>query len=80
MIDVLSNPTYYLKGIIGASVPRGEVAGTITFADSQNGLLGRITVGPVEGATHPLLKRTDALSGVVIRQTPGFSPAASLEV
>ncbi|KAL4458310.1 hypothetical protein ABPG75_013175 [Micractinium tetrahymenae] len=76
-------PTYYLRGLLYTSAPRGELTGTAEFTDAQNGLSVEVRFGRLEearrsvggggaGRDGTVLARSDAFSGTLFRS---LSPA-----
>lgn len=62
-------PSYYLRGVLYSSEPRGEILGTCTFVDRRNQLACVVHFGPVKGSVDPLLRRSDALVGYIVKDT-----------
>lgn len=71
-------PVYWLRGIVGMGVPRGEAVGSATFVAAGAGLHAEVVFGrsraPVDAA-DPLLQRGDAFIGGVYRcASPSTAP------
>lgn len=71
-------PSYYMRGIVTAEQPRGDVTGAVTFTDIKNSLACHVDFGKVSGAEAPLLRRPDSLSGSIFRLPPGFKSGDAL--
>lgn len=68
-------PTYYLRGLLYTSAPRGELTGTAEFIDVRNGLSVEVHFGKLEeGRSGTVLARSDAFSGTLFRS---LAPAAA---
>lgn len=63
------------RGVMYGSEPRGEITGDCTFIDRANALLCTVTFGPVKNAIDPILKRTDAISGCIVRDAAAVAAA-----
>ena len=66
-------PVYWLRGIVGTGVPRGEATGSASFVAAGAGLHAEVAFGrsraPADAA-DPLLQRGDAFTGGVYRLSP----------
>ncbi|KAL3130634.1 hypothetical protein ABBQ38_008026 [Trebouxia sp. C0009 RCD-2024] len=75
-------PVYIMRGIVYTAMPRGECVGSAKFVDPANRLTCSIEFGKVEGASNPLLQRSDSFHGHVCStdaplQSTSFTDAAS---
>lgn len=70
-------PTYYLRGLLYTSAPRGELTGTAEFIDARSGLTAEVRFGKLEEArSGTVLSRSDAFSGTLSRLLTPAAPAA----
>ena len=65
-------PTYWMRGIVGTGVPRGEMCGAATFTAGAAGLRAEVAFGPPRGgppagADPAMLARGDTVTGTVYR-------------
>lgn len=58
-------PVYMMRGIVYTAMPRGECVGTAKFVDHGNRLTCSMDFGKVEGASNPLLQRSDSIQGQI---------------
>lgn len=71
-------PSYYMRGIVTADLPRGDVTGAVTFTDVKNSLGCQVDFGKVSGAEAPLLRRPDSFSGSIFRLPMGYKSGDAL--
>jgi hypothetical protein len=77
----IAYPHYWMRGVIGTGLPRGEMVGTATLTYEGAGLVCELTFGKSgapEDKGDPLLQRADTVTGCVFRCDPhGTTPTAS---
>jgi hypothetical protein len=75
----IAYPHYWMRGVIGSGLPRGEMVGTATLTYEGAGLVCELTFGR---SPHPadrgdaLLQRADTVTGRVLRRGPGAAATA----
>ena len=64
-------PHYYIRGVVGPGLPRGEMVGAATFTDAAHGLTCVLSFGkspdPADRGVR-LLQRGDTVTGAVYRE------------
>ena len=62
-------------GIMATAAPRADLVGTARFVDPTHRLCCEVHFGRIEGATHPLLERSDSFAAELFSYTsPTESP------
>lgn len=73
-------PHYYMRGVVGTGMPRGEMCGAATFTAPGAGLGAEVVFGrsrDARDAGDALLQRPDAVTGAVFRLAPESAAPAS---
>ena len=73
----IAYPHYWMRGVIGSGLPRGEMVGVATLTYEGTGLVCELTFGKSphpEDKGVPLLQRADTVTGRVVRREPMIAP------